>query len=322
MVVHEHDGNGERRTYGAGRNPSRAKAHRSGRSNQPDGGAAGSIELDPERVHRDRGIRLPQRRRWPDVHEPADRSFGPFDGRPGGAGGDAPAGRIRSDVEHFQSRVRRPAPARTPPIRDRARACSGCSSGRLVDGGRAPRGLELGAQRRDDRARASRRAAGSSPRITSRAAVSRSSASRPVRCSSPGSSSRSSGSKRPAIAPSATACSVVTSVRSRCVSRSSRSAVSADTSAPQCLAAQRGLALHRAREQRPRRVRVRRRHLRQQPAGRFAAPRLDHPGRLRWNRFHVAPRHRAAADAHGRAPREIEAQLEAGHSDHRHGPVV
>ena len=281
---------------------------------------SGQHELDPKRVHRDRGSAC-HGEKMAHVHEPADRSFGPFHGRPGGAGGDAPAGRIWSDVEHFQSCVAGQRPRARRPSgtgHERARLLVG----RLVDGGRAPRGLEFRAQRRDDglglagappgRARASPRA----PRSAARALRGPSAAARR------GAASRSSGSKRPAIAPSATACSVVTSVRSRCVSRSSRSAVSADSSrrsaSPRSAASRSTVRASSARAASG----SERRHLCQQPAGRFTAPRLDHPGRLRWNRFHVAPRHRAAADAHGRAPREIEAQLEAGHSDHRHGPVV
>ena len=65
--------------------------------------------------------------------------------------------------------------------------------------------------------------------------------------------------------------------------------------APRRLGAQRGLALDRAGEQRARGLRILRRHVRQQPADRFAAARLGHPGRDGWNRFHVARRHRAAA---------------------------
>ena len=188
---------------------------------------SGQRQSHPERVRRDRGSAR-HSENMAHVDELADGALRPFHGLSGRPGGDATNRPDRVRRRTSPAAGRRPAGARTPPSRDRGRTSAAARRPAPARPPRAPRprARPAASRRRPPVPAAARRVA----RMTSRAALSRSSASRPVRCSSPGSCSRSSASKRPASAPSATACSVVTSVRSRCVSRSSSSAVSADTS--------------------------------------------------------------------------------------------
>ena len=140
-------------------------------------------------------------------------------GVPGGARRTTASRWVRSEFEHLDPRVgasmrahaAQPGPGRAErllsgPMTAAARPAPSSSSRNVTTTCSGPAGRPA------------------STLITSRAPDRRRRASRPVRASSPGSSSRSCGSKSPPSAPSATACSDVTSVRSRCVSRSSRSA--------------------------------------------------------------------------------------------------
>ena len=254
----------------------------------------------PNGCRRDRG----SARRSDDMahmRELADRAFGPLHGRSVGPGFNGPPAPVRSEFEHLEPRVggqdtRAGRPARAGD--ERPRHLTG------GPGDRWPRGRRRRARRAGSPrpARARSGAPGVSTPITSRASLSRRCASRPVRSSSPGSSSRSAGSKRPLTAPSATACSVVTSVRRRCVSRSSRSAASGASSRAAACRRERGLALDRPLEPRARRLGVGGSRVREQPAGRVAAARLDHPRRRRRDRLDVS---RAPPGRPRRAPRPV-----------------
>ena len=264
---------------GARRNPSRAKPDRSGvpinrmvvqraASSRPRTGAS-----------RPR-IRPPQREYGPRATSPPTVRSVHSTGVPAAPAVTRPTGRIWSDVEHLQPRVARPARARTPPSRGRGRTCAAArrpgpstvaARPAASSSARSVATTSSGPRRPPGRARASPRA----PRSAAR------SASRPVRCSSPGSSSRSSrleeardrpvghGLQRRDVGPQPVRQPLEQVRRQR---RQPRAAAPAARSAAS-RSTVRG-------EQRPRRVRIRRRHVRQQPAGRFAAARLGHPGRV------------------------------------------
>ena len=207
MVVDENDGNGERGHIGTRRNPSRAKPDRSGdpinrmvvrraaSARTPNGCVA---TADPPATAR----------RWPTLTSPPTVRSRPLDGLPAAPAvthqpaGSGPTANISSRASAASARAQAAQPGPGTNVQR-------LLVGRPVDGGRAPRGLELGAQRRDDglgrpgappgRARASPRA----PRSAARALRGWSAAAR--RAAARGPRAR----RGPASAPSATACSVV-----------------------------------------------------------------------------------------------------------------
>ena len=186
--------------------------------------------------------------------------------------------------------------------------------------GRRPR-ARCAASPRSARARSGR--PGSSTPITSRAAVSRRCASRPVRSSSPGSTFEVGGLEEALDRPvgdglqrrdvgAQTMREPLQQVRAR----AARAAAPPPAGAAQPRA--RRPARAACAPPRGRRARA----CGEQPAGRVAAARLDHPRRRRRDRLDVSRGHRAARDAHRGASGEVETQFEAGRCEVLHRPMI